>query len=93
MEQRRLAQMIKQQERDAREAERRARMLVREVAEAANSHELILIYPLISYEKEFYIEEQFEVEMKALKDEIEEQRIAALDAVNGDKKKINPNYK
>lgn len=54
---------------------------------------MILIYPLISYEKEFYIEEQFDIEMKALKDEIEEARIAALDAVNGDKKKIDPNYK
>lgn len=31
--------------------------------------------------------------MKALKDEIEEKRIEALDAVNGDKKKIDPNYR
>lgn len=85
--------MIKQQERDAREKERRGKMLIREENEAANSNELILIYPLVSYEKEFYIEEHFEVEMKALKEEIEEKRIAALDAVNGDKKKIDPNYK
>lgn len=93
MEQRRLTNMIKQQERDAREKERRGKMLIREENEAANSNELILIYPLVSYEKEFYIEEHFEVEMKALKEEIEEKRIAALDAVNGDKKKIDPNYK
>ena len=45
-------------------------MLLREQLEAKVGHGLILLYPLISHQDEFFIEDEFGIEEKALKAEI-----------------------
>ena len=52
---------------------------------------LELIFPLIPYKLEFYIQDNYESEEKSMKDEIEAKRKEALEAVDGDAKKIDFN--
>jgi len=51
-------------------------MLLREEEEAEiqKKTELILIYPLINYAQDYYIEENFPIQEKNLRKEIEEKR-------------------
>ena len=52
---------MKLEKREMREAERKKRMIEREKAEAEVGEDLILIYPLITYQQEFWLEENFPV--------------------------------
>jgi len=46
-------------------------MIKREKNEAKNCNELILIYPLVPYKRQFWLEDAFHKEANALKKEIE----------------------
>ena len=46
-------------------------MIIREESEREVCNDLVLIYPLISYKQQFFIEENFEEEEKKLIKEIE----------------------
>ena len=81
--------MLKEQAREARENERKKRAIIRERNEAAVKSQYTLIYPLVTYEHEQFIEENFEFEERKLKLEIEKKKQEALDAVGGDKKKLD----
>ena len=50
---------------------------------------MLLIYPLISYKNEFFINENFEEEEKLFRIEIDQKRDNAIDAAGKEKKKIN----
>jgi len=51
--------------------------------------DMTLIYPLISYEAEFYIEDHWEAEEKKLKKEIEKKKAEALEKAFGIVKKMD----
>jgi len=46
-------------------------MIEREENEARVSSDLVLIYPLVTYQKQYWLEDNFEAEEKLLKEEIE----------------------
>ena len=48
-----------------------------------------MIHPLVNYKDEFFINDHYEEEEKAFKAEIELKKKEALDAVNGDKKRLD----
>ena len=54
-----------------RNAEMRKRMIIREEAEREVCNDLVLIYPLVSYKQQYYIEDNLEEEEKKLIKEIE----------------------
>jgi hypothetical protein len=64
-------------------------MLERENMEAEVCGDLVLIYPMIPYKLDFYIEENYEAMKKKLEEEIKQKEKEALDAAGGDKKKVD----
>ena len=54
-----------------RNAEMRKRMIIREEAEREVCNDLVLIYPLVYYKQQYYIEDNLEEEEKKLIKEIE----------------------
>ena len=79
---------MKKQEKEAREKDRKARAIKREQDEAEKSNELILIYPLITYEKEFWLQDNYADELAEFKEEIEIKKHEALDRAGGNLKKL-----
>lgn len=66
----------------------------REKAEALVGKDLVLIYPLVKYEHQYFIEDQFPIEEKALKLEIETKRQEAQAKAEADgQKKVDFNLK
>lgn len=61
----------------------------REKNEQRANTDLLLIYPLIPYKWQFYIEENFNEEEKMFKKEIEQKKQELLEAAGGDKKKMD----
>ena len=76
----------KEAERKKKLLDRRKRMLERDKREAEVQGDLILIYPLVTYKEQFYIEDQFPIEERRLKDEIESKKKEAQ-ANAGDQRK------
>ena len=46
-------------------------MIERETKEAEVGHDLILIYPIMTYKEQYFIEDNYPIEERKLKDEIE----------------------
>ena len=79
-EERKIKAQIKQQEKEERERERRKRAIKREKAEAKACGELLLIYPLVPYAKQFWIEDNYPKEVINLKKEIQAKKEAGDNA-------------
>mmetsp|Transcript_21248 Transcript_21248/g.32920 ORF Transcript_21248/g.32920 Transcript_21248/m.32920 type:complete len:105 (+) Transcript_21248:1511-1825(+) len=62
-------------------------MLEREQLESEVDTDLVLIYPLMTYERMFYLEDNFEAEEKLLKEELEAKKKELLEAAGGGEKK------
>ena len=84
---------MKIEKKEMREAERKKRMMDREKAEAEVGEDLILIYPLITYQQEFWLEENFPAEEKAFLDEMAEKRKEAQKQADENNKKLDFNQK
>ena len=70
-EERKLKLEAKEADRRKKVQERRKRMLEREKREAEVGHDLLLVYPIISYKEQFFVEDNYPIEEKKLRDEIE----------------------
>ena len=84
-----MAAIQKKMEKDAKEKEKKQRMLQRENEEAEVCGDLVLIYPLIPYKLEFFIEDNYEATKQKLEEEIKQREKEALDAAGGDKRKVD----
>ena len=73
-----------------KEMERKKRMKAREENEESirKQTQYELIYPLISYEQEIFLEETYEFEEKMLKKQIENAKQLALELAGGNPKKM-----
>jgi len=70
---------------------RRERMILREKYEGSVSNNLVLIYPLISYQNEFKIEKVYTAQEKFLRRQIEQKRDIALEMAGGVARKVDFN--
>ena len=68
---------------------RREKAIQREKNEARVCNDLVLIYPKVSYENEFKLEELFQKHEKILRAEIEQKKKEALNKAEGDRRKMN----
>lgn len=73
-EERKLKQLLKKQGKEDRDKERRRRQIQRDKDERKTDNMFVLVYPLITAEQEYYIEDNFAAEEKALKAEINAKR-------------------
>ena len=88
-EARKAAAAAKKEEKEAKIREQKMKMLERENEEAQNQGDLVLIYPLIPYKLEFYIEENFERVKAKLVEEIKEKEKEHILAAGGDRKNVD----
>ena len=92
-EERKLKIQMRMEQKAKKEADRKKRMIEREKAEAEVGEDLILIYPMLTYQQEFWLEENFDKEEKLFLEEVAEKKKEAQRIADETKKKLEFNQK
>lgn len=86
-EERRLKALYRKQQQMEKDKKRREMFLIREKREKKVKTQFELIYPILTYEQEFFIQDHFEHEYKAFRDEINKKRKQMADQAIKEKRK------